>query len=113
MKTRYSHGWTDPRGVFGSGSTIRPRFDIRHSIEANLFPEINHATYEDLANLWMVKFGLRNVSLQDLERSPDEWRYIAHILFKRNRLTEWTDGATTSDTNGERFYRIRDWVKYE
>ncbi len=106
MKTRFSHGWTDPRGVFGSGSTIHPRFDIRHPDYDKQFPELNAAKYEDLLNLWVVKFGDTSVARGQLENEPVEWRYIAHLLWKRKKLTEWVDGARHDAPTETHFYRI-------
>lgn len=89
---RYSHGWTNPRDVFGTN--FECAFDIEHShyteLEKYWFVET-----EALRDLWVVKFG-STTTAQDIQDAGDEWRAISHILWKRGALLHHDDIATAT-----------------
>lgn len=86
MATTYSHGWTDPRSVYGGRSY--PAFDVSDPHNEHYAPDMHDAATDVLENLWLVKFGDNSVKRDALVEAAPEYRYIAHRLWKAKRLEE-------------------------
>jgi hypothetical protein len=80
---RYSMGWTDPRmATFGNPQTT---LELRTHISVGL----DDVPTETLRNLWMVKFGARNVTLNEMyELRFDDIVKVAQELANRKLVTQ-------------------------
>jgi hypothetical protein len=80
---RYSMGWTDPRMAnFGNPQTT---LELRTYVNVGL----EYVPTETLRNLWMVKFGARNVTLDDMYKLRfDDIARVAQELANRKLVTQ-------------------------
>lgn len=61
---RYSMGWTDPRGVLGTGPQVDElRYGLTLMSLAEPFADVPTST---LRNLWMARWGSRAVLVEDV-----------------------------------------------
>lgn len=67
---RFSMGWTDPRGIFGS-STAPVELALKHQIVAELAEPFEHTDTSILRNLWLARWGHHAVNVDDVRIAMD------------------------------------------
>jgi hypothetical protein len=79
---RYAMGWTDPRMMANFGN-LKTTLDLNMPINVGL----GDVPTETLLNLWMVKFGARNVTLDDMYQLRfDDIAKVAQELANRKLI---------------------------
>lgn len=84
---RYSTGWTDPRGLFGSERNLPNIFTVSLSIGRQMVD----VDTEVLRNLWLATFGDVPVShdaLREHHETEDDIFWVGHELNRRNQIRQ-------------------------
>lgn len=80
---RYALGWTDARMM--SFGNLKTTLDVNMPVNVGL----DDIPTETLRNLWMAKFGARNVTLDDMYQLRfDDIAKVAQELANRKLVTE-------------------------
>ena len=93
-KERYAFGWTDPQ--FEAG-------EIKMNVQRNT--GLEDVPTEVLRNLWLVKFGGRAVTMQDMHNHRfDDIADVGQELAKRNQIRH--ERHSRPDTMTEQAYFV-------
>ena len=83
MKDRYAMGWKDPRDAYYDDAPIKMNLSRKTGLE--------DVPTEVLRNLWLVKFGGRAVTLQDMHNHRyDDIADVGQELANRNQIRQET-----------------------
>jgi hypothetical protein len=84
-KSRFSFGWADPTGIFGNNDDASIKMNLSRKTGLEDVPT------EVLRNLWLVKFGGRAVTLQDMHNHRfDDIADVGQELANRNQIRQET-----------------------
>lgn len=84
---RYSTGWTDPRGLYGSERKLPNIFTVSLSIGKHM----KNVDTEVLRNLWLATFGDAPVShdaIREHHETDDDIFWVGHELNRRNQIEQ-------------------------
>lgn len=79
--TRYSAGWTDPKGIFGSPEPTPFGEEPNHAT----LKEVNSIKEQDLENLWMLRFP-EPPTMQQISEDPF-FLVLAYKWWNTKKLT--------------------------